>query len=150
MNEPSIHLAGNLTADPDLRFTPTGRAVVHLVVAVNPRHRDTTGQWIEDTTSFWTCQAWGPVAENLVESVRKGDRVLIDGRIRASVWTPTEGDHAGTEQRRLDVVIDEIGLSVRFRPVTATRRAVSRTTTTSGHDAADAPVGAPPASEVAS
>lgn len=114
MNEPSIRLAGNLTADPELRFTPTGRAVVHLAVAVNPRHRDSEGTWTEGTPTFWTCQAWGQTAENLVESVAKGDRVLIEGRIKASTWTPTDGEHAGVEQRRLDVVIDEIGLSLRF------------------------------------
>lgn len=116
MNEPTITLTGNLTADPELRFTSTGKPVARLVVAVNPRHRGQDGQWVEDTAQFWTCQAWGQLAEHLPASLGKGDRVTVTGHVRANTWTPTEGEHAGIEQYRLDVIVDEVGLSLRFHP----------------------------------
>lgn len=122
MNEPSITLTGTACGDAELRFTPTGKPVARLTVACNPRRLDqSTGQWVDGTATFWTCEVWGPAAENTAESIRKGDRVILTGRIRANVWTPTEGEHAGVEQRRMDIVVDEIGLSLRFRAATANR-----------------------------
>ncbi|MFN8079920.1 MAG: single-stranded DNA-binding protein [Kineosporiaceae bacterium] len=122
MNEPSITLTGTACGDAELRFTPTGKPVARLTVACNPRRLDqSTGQWVDGTATFWTCEVWGPAAENTAESIRKGDRVIVTGRVRANVWTPTEGEHAGVEQRRMDIVVDEIGLSLRFRAATANR-----------------------------
>lgn len=122
MNEPSITLTGTACGDAELRFTPTGKPVARLTVACNPRRLDqSTGQWVDGTATFWTCEVWGPAAENTAESIRKGDRVMVSGRVRANVWTPTEGEHAGVEQRRMDVVVDEIGLSLRFRAATTNR-----------------------------
>jgi hypothetical protein len=74
MNEPTISFVGNLTADPELKYTPTGKAVANLGVACNPRRYDATaGSWVDGTPVFWQCEAWGSLGENTVESLRKGD-----------------------------------------------------------------------------
>ena len=130
MNEPTITLTGTACADAEIRFTPSGKAVTRLTVACNPRRLDqATGQWVDGTATFWTCEVWGPAAENTAESVCKGDRVIVTGRVRANVWTPTEGEHAGVEQRRMDIVVEEIGLSLRFRAAKTnrTQRATTET-----------------------
>lgn len=117
MNEPSIQITGTACADAALRYTPNGKPVTVVTVACNPRRQDPkTGEWTDGTATFWTCQVWGPMAEHAAESVRKGDRVNVEGKIRANVWTPTDGPQAGVEQRRMDVVVDEIALSLRFKP----------------------------------
>ena len=139
MNEPTIQLTGNTTGDIDLRYSPSGKPVARFTVACNPRRLDTTTDtWIDGTPSFWPCEIWGPMAEHLADSITKGDRVTLTGRIRANVWTPTDGDNAGTEQRRLDVIVDEIGPSLRFRPAkpVKTDRATTAPDPTNGSDGA--------------
>ena len=129
MNEPMIQISGNLTNDVDLRYTPSGKPVAHLNVACNPRRQDPSGTWVDGTPTFWPCQIWGPAAEHAADSLTKGDRVMVTGRVKANVWTPTDGDHAGIEQRRLDIVVDEIGISLRYHPAKTvkTTRATSTT-----------------------
>jgi single-strand DNA-binding protein len=143
MNEPTITLTGNATGEIDLRYTPNGKPVARLMVACNPRRLDSTSNtWIDGTPSFWPCEVWGPMAENLADSITKGDRVTLTGRVRAQVWTPTDGENAGTEQRRIDVIVDEIGPSLRFRsarPVKAVRgSATAAASEESGWDTAGA------------
>jgi single-strand DNA-binding protein len=142
MNEPTIQLTGNTTGDIDLRYTPTGKAVARLTVACNPRRLDpATNTWIDGTPSFWPCEIWGPMAEHLADSITKGDRVTLTGRVRATVWTPTDGEHAGAEQRRLDVIVEEIGPSLRFRAAKPVK--TTRSQATSADTGADTGDGAP-------
>lgn len=137
MNEPTISVTGNATSEVELRYTPNGKPVAHLMVACNPRRQDpSTGTWVEGTPTFWPCQIWGPTAEHLADSIRKGDRVTVNGRIKANTWTPTDGDKAGVEQRRLEVIVDEIGLSLRFHPAKAVK--TSRATASTSHPQMDA------------
>lgn len=122
MNEPTISFAGNLTADPELTFTSTGKPVANLGVACNPRRYDQTSRsWVDGTPVFWQCEAWGSLGENAAESLRKGDRVVVTGQVKAYVWTPTQGEHAGIEQRRIQIVADELGASLRFATAQVTR-----------------------------
>ena len=116
MNQPTITFVGNLAADVDLRITPSGKAVANVAVVCNPRRPDpgTPGGWIDGTPIFWPCEVWGSLGENAAESLRKGDRVLVTGRVKAYAWTPTDGPNAGTEQRKLQIVVEEIGPSLRF------------------------------------
>jgi len=93
MNEISFAATGNLTADPELRFTPAGRPVATVRFAVNTRKRTAGGDWVDQPASYFTGTVWGPMAERLVESVKKGDRVLVQGVTRT--YTPTEGPRAG-------------------------------------------------------
>ncbi len=136
MNEPTISFVGNLTADPELKFTPTGKAVTNLGVACNPRRYDAqNGSWVDGTPIYWQCEVWGTLGENAAESLRKGDRVVVTGQVKAYVWTPTEGEHAGVEQRRVQIVVDELGPSLRF----ATAKVVKGDRTTAGSAGAGEP-----------
>jgi single-strand DNA-binding protein len=109
MNETMITLVGNLTADPELRFTPTGKAVANFTVATTPRRRE--GEtWVDGTTTFWTCELWGQLAEHAAETLTKGQRTILVGIIRTDTWT----DNEGTERRTLRVVVDDIGPSLKF------------------------------------
>ncbi|MCD2191014.1 single-stranded DNA-binding protein [Actinomycetospora soli] len=119
----TITIVGNLVRDPELRFTPTtGKAVANLTVAENHRRRSTDGTGWEDLpTSYWPVTVWGDQAEHLVESLTAGTRVVVVGRTGTMVWTPTEGERAGTEQRRLEVVAEEVAPSLRWATAQVTK-----------------------------
>jgi len=116
--------AGNLTADPELRFTGTGRPVTGLRMAVTPRRFDRdTNSYVDGTTTFVDGQVWSEQAEHLAESLHKGDRVLVIGRWVTRMFTPTQGPNEGVEQRRLEVVVDEIGPSLAWATAVVTKTA---------------------------
>ena len=144
MNEPTITFVGNLATDPELKFTQLGKPVANVAIVCNPRRPDpnTAGAWIDGTPRFWPCEVWGSLGENAADSLRKGDRVLVVGRVKAYTWTPTEGPNAGTEQRKLQIVVEEIGPSLRFAGTKAIR--ADRTTTTAAAGAGSGQAGDPP------
>jgi single-strand DNA-binding protein len=121
MNEISFAATGNLTADPELRFTAAGRAVATIRFAVNTRKRTAAGDWVDQPASYFTGTVWGPMAEHVTESVKKGDRVLIQGALVTKTYTPSEGPRAGGNLSRLEVEIDEIGPSLRWGTAQLTR-----------------------------
>ena len=82
-----VTLVGNLTADPELRSTPTGLQVTSLRIAVTPRTRQDDGSWTDGETSFHTINVWRDQATNAVESLTKGARVLVVGRPKQRTWT---------------------------------------------------------------
>jgi single-strand DNA-binding protein len=113
LNSIPFTAAGNLTADPELRFTGTGKPVAGLRIAVTPRRYDReSNRYVDGTTTFVDGQVWGEQAEHSAESLHKGDRVLVMGRWVTRVFTPSQGPNAGVEQRRLEVLVDEIGPSL--------------------------------------
>jgi single-strand DNA-binding protein len=114
MNEISFAATGNLTTDPELRFTPAGRAVATIRFAVNSRRRSAGGDWVDQPASYFTGTVWGPMAEHVAESVKKGDRVLVQGALVTRTYMPSEGPRAGENLSRLEVEIDEIGPSLRW------------------------------------
>ena len=122
LNSIAFTAAGNLTADPELRFTGTGKPVAGLRIAVTPRRfeRD-TGSYVDGTTTFVDGQVWGEQAKHLAESLHKGDRVLVIGRWVTRVFTPSQGVNEGVEQRRLEVVVDEIGPSLAWATAVVTK-----------------------------
>ena len=125
MNEISFAATGNLTADPELRFTPAGRAVATIRLAVNTRRRSAGGDWVDQPASYFTGTVWGSMAEHVAESVKKRDRVLVQGALVTKAYTPSEGPRAGENLSRLEVEIDEIGPSLRWgtaRPTKPTRQ----------------------------
>ncbi len=85
-----VFIIGNLTMDPELRFTPNGTAVANLRVAVNHRYQGASGDWVEEA-SFFNVVAWGRQAEVCNEYLRKGRPVLIEGRLRSRSWETPEG-----------------------------------------------------------
>ena len=118
MTETTCTLTGNLTADPELRFTPSGAAVANFTVAATSRTLDkTTNQWRDGQALFMRCTLWRQPAENLAESLSRGDRVIVTGRLRQRSFDTREGDKRTTTE--LDV--EEIGASLKFTTLTLTK-----------------------------
>ena len=116
MNGTIVVSAGNLTSDPELRFTPSGKAVATVRVAVN--HRVRQGEaWVDGEPAFYDITLWEKAAENAAESFGKGDRVLFAGQVHTEAWTDSDG-----AKRTKQVVTDaEIGASTRFTTVEVVR-----------------------------
>ena len=112
-NEAQITFTGNATSDAELRFLPSGVAVANITVAVTPREK-VGDQWQDGQAAFYRVSAWRDMAENVAESVRKGDRVTVVGRLK-----PREYEHNGAIRMSLDVDADSIGLDLRFRAAQA-------------------------------
>jgi single-strand DNA-binding protein len=116
MAETSIWLAGNLTDDPDLRYTTSGTARATFRVAVSSRVRDGDG-WKDGEASFFTVVVWREQAEHAAESLAKGSRVVVVGRLAQRSWQADDG----TTRSVVEVVADELGQSLRWATATTTR-----------------------------
>ena len=118
MTETTCTLTGNLTADPELRFTPSGATVANFTVAATSRTFDkTTNQWRDGEALFLRCTLWRQPAENLAESLRRGDRVIVTGRLRQRSFETREGDKRTT----IELDVDEIGASLKFTTLKLTK-----------------------------
>jgi len=116
--ETSITLIGNLTADPELRFTPSGVAVAKFTVASTPRTFDReSGQWKDGDAMFLACSVWRQMAENVAESLNKGMRVVVSGRLRSRSYE----DRDGERRTVFEVEVDEIGPALRYATAKVTR-----------------------------
>lgn len=115
MNEIPFHAAANITRDPELRFTSTGQPVANLGIAITPRRRDNEkNEWVDGTTTFLDATVWGDQATHVADSLTKGDRVVVLGQLVTRTWTPESGANEGKEQRRVEVLVNEIGPSLRW------------------------------------
>ncbi len=104
-------LAGNLTADPEVRFTKNGTAVSNFTVASTPRRFDKeAGAWADGETLFMRCTVFGKQAENMTEQLRKGQRVVVTGALTQSNYI----DKDGKERSNIELDVDEVASSVRF------------------------------------
>lgn len=92
MNASPVTMYGNLTDDPELRFTENGTAVCSFSVAVNHRYKDDDGDWVETLNGFFDAQCWRQMAENVAEILKKGDRVIVYGTLRQRSWEDEDGD----------------------------------------------------------
>jgi single-strand DNA-binding protein len=109
----STTIVGNLTRDPEIRYTRDGQATTSMSVAVNRRWQDrTTKEW-EESTSFFDVVCWRDLAENVALSLTKGARVVVTGRLEQRSWESDEGD----KRSKVEIVADEIGASLRFATV---------------------------------
>lgn len=108
MSENSITLVGNLTRDPELRFTTGGRGVASFGIAVGRRYQ-VNGEW-QEQTSYFNITAWGQLGENAAATFTKGTRVIVTGRLEQREYTTREGD----KRTAIEVVADEIGPSLRW------------------------------------
>jgi len=105
-----ITLVGNLTNDPELRFTPSGAAVAKFTVASTPRYMDRqTNEWKDGDTLFLNCQIWRQAAENVAESLTRGMRVIVSGRLKQRSYETKEGE----KRTVFEVEVDEVGPSLR-------------------------------------
>ena len=110
--ETAITIVGNLTSDPELRFTPSGAAVANFTVASTPRTFDRqSSEWKDGETLFMRCSVWREVAENVAESLHRGTRVIVSGRLRSRSWDDKE---SGQKRTVIEMDVDEIGPSLRY------------------------------------
>jgi single-strand DNA-binding protein len=120
----NITMIGNLVSDPELRFTPSGAAVAKFTVASTPRYLDkNTNEWKDGDSLFLSCQIWRQAAENVAESLTRGMRVMVSGRLKQRSYETKEGE----KRTVFEVEVDEVGPSLR----NATAK-VTKTTRQSG------------------
>jgi single-strand DNA-binding protein len=106
-----ITVVGNLTADPELRFTPSGAAVANFTVASTPRMLDKqTNEWKDGEALFLRCNVWRQAAENVAESLTRGARVVVTGRLKQRSFETKEGE----KRTVIELEVDEIGPSLRY------------------------------------
>ena len=119
--ETVITVIGNLTADPELRFTPSGAAVASFTVASTPRTFDRqSGEWKDGEALFMRCSIWRQAAENVAESLTRGARVIVSGRLKQRSYDTREGE----KRTVIELEVDEVGPSLRY--ATAKVNRVSR------------------------
>ncbi len=125
--ETTITVIGNLTDDPELRFTPSGAAVAKFRVASTPRTLDrASGEWKDGEPLFLACSVWRQAAENVAESLQRGSRVIVSGRLRQRSYETKEGE----KRTVYELEVDEIGPSLRY--ATAKVQKMSRSSGSGG------------------
>ncbi|GLZ49238.1 hypothetical protein Acsp06_54230 [Actinomycetospora sp. NBRC 106375] len=111
MNETTLTIVGNLTEAPELRYLPSGAARAGFTVASTPRRFDRqAGSWVDGEALFLRCVAWGPLAEHASESLSKGDRVVVCGRLRQRSFETADG----ARRQVIELEVDEVGVSLRY------------------------------------
>lgn len=116
--ETTITVVGNLTDDPDLRFTPSGAAVANFTVASTPRFFDKqTSEWKDGDALFMRCSIWRQAAENVAESLHRGTRVIVTGRLRQRSYETREGE----KRTVVELDVDEIGPSLKYATAKTTK-----------------------------
>ena len=144
-NDTVITIVGNLTADPELRFTPSGAAVANFTIASTPRTFDRqSGEWRDGEALFLRCNIWRQAAEHVAETLTRGARVIAQGRLKQRSFETREGE----KRTVIELEVDEIGPSLRYATAQVTKAtrqggAQSNGTAASG---ADDPWAAAPAS----
>ena len=116
MPETFVSLVGNLTDDPEVRFTPQGTTVASFHLAVTPRVND-GGTWKDGDTSFFRINAWRDLAEHVTDSLSKGDRALVLGRLKTRSWETPEGERRSV----VEVEAEEVGPSLKWATATPQR-----------------------------
>src|SRR3989440_7680555 len=112
----TVTVVGNLTRDPELRYTPTGQAVVKFSVAVNRFYTNRNGEKVEQT-DFFTVNAWRSLAENVAESLKSGARVLVTGRIQSRTWETEDG----AKRTAVEIEAEEVAASLRWATAKLTK-----------------------------
>lgn len=109
-NEPVITVVGNLVADPDLKYTSSGTAVVNFTVASTPRNFDkSANEWVDGEPLFLRCSLWREAAENVAESLNRGSRVIVTGKLKSRSY-----EKDGAKRTAYEIDVDEIGPSLRY------------------------------------
>jgi single-strand DNA-binding protein len=116
--ETLITVVGNLTGDPELRFTPSGAAVANFTIASTPRNFDRqTNEWKDGDTLFLNCSVWRQAAENVAESLTRGMRVVAQGRLKARSYETREGE----KRTVMELDVEEVGPSLKYATAKVTR-----------------------------
>lgn len=131
-----ITIVGNACSDPDLRYTQSGAAVANLTVASTPRTFDKqSGQYVDGDALFLKCNIWRDMAEHTAESVSKGQRVIVTGRLKARNWEDKEGN----KRVSYEVDVDEIGPSLKWATAQVTKAQRQTSSSAPARDPWDAP-----------
>ena len=105
-----VTLRGNLTRDPELKYSAAGKPLVRFTVVTSRRVKDQqTGEWRDDSVTFWDCVAFGQLAENAAESLEKGTAVIVQGNAAQEEWETKEGE----KRRSMKVMVDDLAVSLR-------------------------------------
>lgn len=116
-NGNTVTLVGNITRDPELRFTPSGQATASFGLAVNKRWQDRqSGEW-QEATSFFDVVCWRDLADNVSESLTKGARVIVSGRLEQRSWEGQDGE----KRSKVEIIADEVGPSLRWATAQVTK-----------------------------
>lgn len=105
----TMTIIGNLAAEPELKFTPNGKACVKFPVATSERYKDLKGQWESRNLTYWNVIAWDRMAENVTESLRKGDKVIVYGKAYTVSW---EDKKTGEKRSRMEVTATEVAIGL--------------------------------------
>ena len=116
-NGNNVTVVGNCTRDPELRFTSSGQAVATFGLAVNRRWQNRQTQEWEEATSFFDVTCWGDLGDNVSESLGKGSRVIVTGRLEQRSWETPEGE----KRSRVEIIADEVGPSLRWATAQVTK-----------------------------
>jgi single-strand DNA-binding protein len=116
-NGNNVNIVGNLTRDPELRFTPSGQATASFGVAVNRRWQNRQTQEWDEATSFFDVVCWGQLAENAAQSLTRGSRVIVSGRLDQRSWENQEGE----KRSKIEITADEVSPSLRWATVEITK-----------------------------
>jgi single-strand DNA-binding protein len=152
MADNTVTLVGNVTDDPELRFTPSGAAVANFTVAVNRRYKNADGQWEDKLDGFFRCNCWRDMAEHVAESLTKGTRIVVTGRLQQRSWE----DQDGGKRSAIEIQVDEVGPSLRWATATVQKSERTSSPRTGGQSGGNqggsdwstpAPVGGPPMEE---
>lgn len=118
MSDNTLTIIGNLTSDPELKFTGSGKAVANFTVAQTPRYLDkASGEWKDGEALFMRCSLWADAAENLAESLSKGTRVIVTGKLKQRSYETKEGE----KRVAVELEVSEIGASLRYAKVSVTK-----------------------------
>jgi single-strand DNA-binding protein len=106
----TVTIVGNVTRDPELRMIPSGAAIATFSIAVSKRRKNEAGQWEDGDTEFYDVVAWRDLGENVVESIVKGTRVIVTGRLSQRSWETDDGQ----KRSKVEIVADEVGPSLKW------------------------------------
>ncbi len=133
----TVTVVGNLTRDPELRYTPSGQTIATFGLAVNRRWQNRQTQEWEEQTSFFDIKAWAGLAENVAESIQRGTRVVVTGRLEQRSWETDNGD----KRSKVEVVADDVAPSLRW--ATAQVQKIDRRDSSGGGGGAGSGGGSP-------
>lgn len=118
----TMTITGNLVDNPELRYTTSGQAVTHFRVASTPRYLDkATGEWKDGDTLFMACDVWRNQAENVAESLKRGQRVIVTGKIRQRSYETKEGE----KRTVFELDVEEVGISLKFEAIIVSEEPVA-------------------------
>ena len=116
--ETVVTVVGNLTADPELKFTPSGAAVANFTVASTPRNYDKgSNAWVDGDALFMRCSVWRQAAENVAESLSRGDRVMVQGRLKQRSYETAQGE----KRTVVELEVEDVGPALKYATAKVTR-----------------------------